>query len=252
MHDLEAAISKGELAVSATPEDYPDRAALLNNLGKSLSDRYNWTGNMLDLKVALPSFTMSFNLLNTLPLVRIGAARHAIRILIFTENWDQASSLSQAAMKLLPFVCGRYLVREDQQYAILQISGLVANACSLSLQIGRVHQALQQLEFGRGIILGCLIDSRSDLTLLRNDYPGLAKEYDALRIKAYAPIEEKQPVLREKLLNERRHAASTLEDCSHRIRQEHGYERFLLQLTVHELQQYANEGPIVIVHVTDI
>ncbi len=168
------------------------------------------------------------------------------------ENWDQASSLAQAAVKLLPFVCGRYFVREDQQYAILQISGLVADACSLSLQIDRAHQALQQLEFGRGIILGYLIDSRSDLTLLQKDYPGLAKEYDTLRFKAYAPIEEKQSLPLEQLLKERRQAASSLEDCLDRIRQEHGYERFLLEPTVHELQQYANEGPIVIVNVTDI
>ena len=53
---------------------------------------------------------------------------------------------------MLPFVCGRYLVREDQQYAISQISGLVADACSLSLQVDCVHQALQQLEFGRVIV----------------------------------------------------------------------------------------------------
>ena len=84
------------------------------------------------------------------------------------------------------------------------------------------------------------------------DYPGLAKEYDALRFMAYAHIEEKEPVLREKLLKERREAASSLEDCLHRIRQEHGYERFLLEPTVHELKQCANEGPIVIVNVTDI
>ena len=252
MHDLEAAISKAELAVSAIPEDHPDRAGRLYNLGTMLSHRYNRTGNMHDLEVQLESLIMSFNLLNALPLTRIRAARCALRILLSNENWDQASSLAQAAVKLLPFVCGRYLVREDQQHAILQISGLVADACSLSLQVGRVQQALQQLEFGRGIILGYLIDSRSNLTLLQKDYPGLAKEYDALRFKAYARIEEKQPVLREKLLKEHREAVSSLEDCLHRIRQKPGYERFLLEPTVHELKQCANEGPIVIVNVTDI
>ncbi len=252
MHDLEAAISEAELAVSTTPEDHPDRAALLHNLGLMLSYRYNPTGNMHDLKAALESFTMSFNLSNALPLTRMTDARLAIRILVFMENLDQASSMAQAAIKLLPFVCGRYLSRDDQQYAILQISGLAADACSLSLQVGCVHQALQQLEFGRGIILGYLIDSRSDFTLLQKDYPGLATEYDALRFKAYAAIEEKQPVLREKLLKERREAASSLEDCLHRIRQEQGYDRFLLESTVQELQQCANEGPIVIVNITDI
>ncbi len=78
--------------------------------------------------------------------------------------------------------------RGDQQYAILQTSGIAADSCSLSLKAGHVYQALQQLECGRGMIHGYLMDSRSDLTLLQRDYPGLANEYDALRFKAYTHI----------------------------------------------------------------
>ncbi len=252
IHNLEAAISKAELVVSTVSEDHPDMVKYLNNLGKMLSDRYNQTKNIHDLETALKSFIRSFNLLNAIPLIRIIGARRAIRILVSMENWDQASSLAHAAIKLLPFICGRYLSREDQQYAILQISGLAADACSLSLKVGHVHQALQQLEFGRGIILGYLMDSRSDLTQLQKDYPDLANRYETFRFKAYAHIEAMQPVLREKLLKERQEAAISLEDCLRRIRQEQGYERFLLEPTVHELQQCANEGPIVIVNVTDI
>lgn len=178
MHDLEIAISRAELAVLIAPEDHPERARWLNNLGADLSHRYNDNekGNIDDLEAALQYFIRSFNFSNAIPLSRIRAARYAIRILVFMENWDQASSMAQPAIKLLPFACGRYLSRDDQQYAILQISGLAADACSLSLKAGRDHQALQQLEFGRGIILGYLIDGRSDLTPLQKDYPVLANE----------------------------------------------------------------------------
>ncbi len=172
MHDLEATISNTELAVSLTPTDPPAQAKRLRNLGISLSDQYEQTGNMYDLEAALKSFITSFNIANAIPLTRIRTARCAIRILLITKDWDQASRLAQDAVKLLPFVCGRYSSHADQQYAILQISGLVADACSLSLQVGNVHQALGQLELGRGIILGYLMDSRSDLSLLQKDYPG--------------------------------------------------------------------------------
>ena len=168
------------------------------------------------------------------------------------EKWDQASSLAQAAIELLPLVCGRYLSRSDQQYAILQISGLAADACSLSLKVGHVHRALQQLEFGRGVILGYLIDGRNNLADLQEDYPHLANEYDALRFKAYTDIEAKEPVIREQLVKERRDASSRLEDCLNRIRQQSGYERFLLEATVNEIKEGAKEGPIVIVNATDI
>ena len=249
--DLEAAICKMELAVSITPRDHSDQALWLQSLGSRLSDRFYRTGKIGDLQAALESFTSSFDLSSALPLTRVQSARRAIHILVSIENWDRASSLAQAALKLLPFICDRYLGRTDQQYAILQISGLAADACSLSLRIGHVHEALQQLEFGRGIILGYLMDGRSDLAQLQNDYPGLANEYEALRFKAYTDISAKEPIIREQLHRERREAASRLEDCLHQIRQKDGYERFLMDPTLDELKQSAIEGPIIIVNATD-
>ena len=53
MDDSQAAISKTELAVSATPEDHADQAELLNNLACMLSDRYNRTGSIDDLEAAI-------------------------------------------------------------------------------------------------------------------------------------------------------------------------------------------------------
>lgn len=46
------AISKAELALSATPEDHPDRARRLDNLVITLSDRYKRAGNIDDLRAA--------------------------------------------------------------------------------------------------------------------------------------------------------------------------------------------------------
>lgn len=80
----------------------------------------------------------------------------------------------------------------------------------------------------------------------------MANNYDAFRFKSYTDIEVKEPVIREQLLKERRNAASRLEHCLHQIRQESGYERFLLEPTLDELQQSAKEGPIVIVNATDL
>ena len=74
------------------------------------------------------------------------------------------------------------------------------------------------MEFGRGVILGYLVDGRSGLTKLQHDYPYLANEYAARSIEAYTDIKEKEPLIREQLLRERRVAATRLEDCIHRIR----------------------------------
>ena len=53
LQDLEAAIVHAEAAVEATPEDHPDKAAMLNNLGNMLIRRYERTGNLQDLEAAI-------------------------------------------------------------------------------------------------------------------------------------------------------------------------------------------------------
>ncbi|KUL81295.1 hypothetical protein ZTR_09390 [Talaromyces verruculosus] len=53
MVELEEAIQVTRQAVEATPDDHPDRAGQLNNLGSHLGDRYSRTGAMADLEEAI-------------------------------------------------------------------------------------------------------------------------------------------------------------------------------------------------------
>jgi len=53
MEDLEEAIRVSRQAVKVTPEDHPDLAAWLNNLGNNLGRRYERTGKMEDLEEAI-------------------------------------------------------------------------------------------------------------------------------------------------------------------------------------------------------
>jgi len=53
MADLEAAIRAVQQAINSTPEDHPDRAGKLNNLGNKLESRYKRTGGIADLEAAI-------------------------------------------------------------------------------------------------------------------------------------------------------------------------------------------------------
>jgi len=53
MGDLEANIARAETAVRAAPVGHPDRARLLDDLGKYLCSRYERTGNVQDLGAAI-------------------------------------------------------------------------------------------------------------------------------------------------------------------------------------------------------
>ncbi|KAL8367940.1 hypothetical protein RB599_003723 [Gaeumannomyces hyphopodioides] len=53
MDDLNRAVEVTDMAVDATPQDHPDRAAILNNLGGWLGRRFDRTGSMDDLNRAV-------------------------------------------------------------------------------------------------------------------------------------------------------------------------------------------------------
>ena len=53
MDDLDRAITMNEQAVASTPDDHPDRAGRLNNLGIALQSRFERTGSMDDLDRAI-------------------------------------------------------------------------------------------------------------------------------------------------------------------------------------------------------
>jgi methyl coenzyme M reductase subunit C-like uncharacterized protein (methanogenesis marker protein 7) len=53
MDDLNRAVEVTNMAVDATPQDHPDRAACLNNLGSRLGTRFKRTGSIKDLNHAV-------------------------------------------------------------------------------------------------------------------------------------------------------------------------------------------------------
>lgn len=59
MHDLEASISKTELAITKTPVDHADQVASLHHLGVMFAARYKQIGNMDDLDAAISKAEMA-------------------------------------------------------------------------------------------------------------------------------------------------------------------------------------------------
>lgn len=53
MEDLEEAIKRAQEAVAATPDDHPNQAPMLNNLGNMLGLRFDRTGKMENLEQAI-------------------------------------------------------------------------------------------------------------------------------------------------------------------------------------------------------
>ncbi|GKZ75539.1 hypothetical protein AnigIFM56816_000192 [Aspergillus niger] len=223
----------------------------LNNLSAYLSWRYDRTGNLDDLEAAIRCARDAVNLSNAFPSHRVTAARRAIRLLAAQSLWHDAAHVANTAIYLLPLVCSRYLSRDDQQHAIAQTAGLAADAGSIFLRLTQPAKALQLLEFGRGLILGYQIDSRSDPETLYADHPSLAQEYDRLRFILSRPVDSGDARSQEDLIHSKQNAPRELERCLATIREQPGYERFLLEPAIEELVAQAQEGPLVTVNITD-
>ncbi|KAH6999266.1 CHAT domain-containing protein [Ilyonectria destructans] len=188
------------------------------------------------------------------PLVRAFAAQNAIQGIRSSQpellKWG--NELASAGLKLLSFACNRDLSRADQQHAIELTSGLAANGCALSILNGNYGEALQRVEYGRGLIIGHIMDRKDDLADLKREHPRRAQEFEGLRRTAFQGIKNANKGMWKTILQERREASSKLENLEKEIRQLPGFEQFQRLPSVPDLQRYASEGPIVIVNITDI
>ncbi|KAH8895994.1 hypothetical protein GQ53DRAFT_681623 [Thozetella sp. PMI_491] len=252
--DLEEAIQLAQRAVEDAAETDPARVNCMSNLGVLLERRYDEEHNPPDIEraVELARGAAAEQPLGV-ALTRMLALRTALLLLRNSEDWNQSMVVVEAAVKLIPQICSRYAAREDQQHAVIQISGLAADACAVLLKLGNTEKAVELLELGRGLIIGYTIDGLDDLSRLQSMDGTLAQRYRTLKTQASMPIDGWDSVGRERLFKERREAVYAIDACIHDIRQTvPGQERFLLGPTVEEMKRHAVEGPIVVVNVTDI
>jgi hypothetical protein len=113
---------------------------------------------------------------------------------------------------------------------------------------------VEYLEEGRGVILGYLIDGRSDVLELTEKHPNEAKEFNRLRHKASALISfDTPPGIQRQLSLDCDKAVDDLERHLTYIRTHlPGFDRFLLSPSSSDLRKCAADSPIVIVNVTYI
>ncbi len=280
--ELGSAIELYRQAVSLTPHLFNEKVLRLRDLATVYVKRYEdapiGMKNNVDSDMAVSSFKTASQNIQGLPIDRIECARGAISLYVGKGEWKEARRLAEEILKLVPLACRRYTSREAQRHAISQVSGIASLAASLSLQDGEAGIALQQLEFGRGLILGYTIDDRSDLLALRRDHQDLARRYESLRYQSDADeIEDyrttalpkdftnewsegipgqltrewKEEFARE-LGKQRREALAEIEICTDKIRKLSGYERFQMSQEIDELKRQATQGPILVVNISDV
>ena len=265
--DLDAAITAGQQAVDATPADHPDRAVYLSNLAIALRIRFERFGDLADLDAAIDVGRQAVAVTVAPPRVRAVAARGWGRAAGGGRRWREAVAGFAAAAELAGLVAPRSLTRGDQEYLLEDLGGLAADAVACCVHAGLVDRAVELFEQGRGVLLGQALDTRTDLTTLTEQHPGLAARFTALRDDLdraddpagplaamptgteMAATEGRAEAAR-RGMERRRAAATAFDQVIAEIRELPDFHGFLRPPRLTELAAAASEGPVVIVAVS--
>ncbi|CUS11113.1 unnamed protein product, partial [Tuber aestivum] len=256
--DFQNAIQHSEEALAATPPDNPSRAGVCTILGGLLESKFSRLQCENDSNRSLRLYIEAHDCRASPPIVRIRAARKAASLLYSAEKFLESISILEDAVNLMPNVDLRFLNRDDQQHRLSELSGLASIAASVALQAGRgAYHSLKLLELGRGIIMGFLIDSRSDVSDLKTDHPVLFGQFQSLRLEIDSPIDEINCVtdqapheIQNRAISRRWEAAYELVEVLEHIRSLPGYEEFLLPPSQGAMMKMAANGPIVVFNST--
>jgi hypothetical protein len=259
--DLDDAIAAFANALQVTSADHPDRAGTLTNLGSALRTRFDRTGRKSDWDAALSTYEEAVGVATSAPTNRIKAARAAAGLAAPTEP-GRVADLLESAVRLLPEVALRRLVRSDQQHAISRFVGLASDAAAAALMATDTPssepatRALRLLEAGRAILLSQSLETRSDLTDLRQQYPELAARFVELRDLLDVHADSSEILVQQldapavlsqatRSVEDRRRLVDELTAILGRIRSLPKFASFGLPPTTDELLAEAAWGPVV-------
>lgn len=251
--DLDASIDALRLAVSEGPGESPEHARYLVNLADALRERFRRSGAQADLDGALSAYTQTAAAATVSASNRIRAGRAAARLMGRTDP-AAAARLYDGAIRLLPEMAPRALGREDQQHLIGGFAGLPAEAASLALSdpsvpaAERPARALLLLEAGRAVLYSQVLETRGDISDLRESHPELAARFENLRERLDRPtdgidLDGGHGVPRRQL-------ATEFAELLARIRAQPGFGSFALPPVLGELVAQAAEGPVVTFNVS--
>ncbi|KAI0423416.1 CHAT domain-containing protein [Xylaria sp. FL1042] len=197
-------------------------------------------GAIADLEEARICYFSTVHHVPSATSIRITAGRQFLSLPRVVQDINQAYVVAKATVDLIPLSTSRSLHHADKQYLLSQAAGIASDAAAIALQSnkGPAHAA-ELLETGRGVLAGALQDLRTDQSMLKQQYPELARSFTELRQQLDAPAGD-----------QRRRADEQLNHLLGDIRARPGFDRFLLTALGAEMQEAVHQGPIVILNVS--
>lgn len=226
-------------ALEALPDDHPDLAAHLANLAEAYRSRFHrdrWLPRRKELRALAERVRRNTT---ASPGARV-RAHHVVGWLANARGeHDLAVALLDTAAALLPSIPPREAGWSDQEHQLGRHSGLAAEGIAAHCAVDDPVGAVRTAELSRGVLLAAQLDSRTDLTDLRQAHPARADRFERIRARLA------EPEIRAGTRRELWEAHDALLADIRRLR---GFERFLLPPRLAELTPAAAGGAVVMVN----
>jgi tetratricopeptide (TPR) repeat protein len=259
-HYLEQSIQYYQQSLDIWPMDHPGRGFTSLALGLEFQNRFHFEYSLVDRTKSNENFESALFSQNSPSSVRIRAGLELVKSLSKEEQWDSAVHVVDEILELFPDLTVPTQTRDDMQVSLQQLSGISSIAASVFLKAGKpAIEALEVLERGRGIIASLTMDTRSDISVLKEKHPNLWSRYTECQQKLSTVNTDAGSSLGTNLeefyviKNKRRQDLfGTLENLRKEVRSHPGLERFLLPLTESQILDLAQAGPIVCYNMSEI
>ncbi|OIW24945.1 hypothetical protein CONLIGDRAFT_648022 [Coniochaeta ligniaria NRRL 30616] len=256
---LNQAIKHLTAALGLMPHIHSYRALWLNNLALAYEElhKHQPASGLYDL--ALLRYQEAAKLETAAPVLRITAAYRAIVLLAGLRDLRRARRFVKLAIKLLPAISPRLLLREDQQDLISIFGGLGCYGAAVLLHVGdSPAEAVHALEATRGVMNSMLIDTRMDITLLEERDEMLAAEFKDITAKLDHAMSDTSSRLASprSIVNRdpetRIAAAKAFDNVVQKVRQLDGLHDFLMAPTGEQMQAMAASSHLILVNVSSL
>ncbi|KAF2804384.1 uncharacterized protein BDZ99DRAFT_544903 [Mytilinidion resinicola] len=255
MEDLKEAVKHSRQTLELSPETSPERARYLANASRALLAlaKSDHSSSVEDPSAANGNLDEAITYSKEAARLSVGDESQSRPEILL--SYASSSRMLSQAVELLPRVISRSLLRSDQQFILSQIPGLAADAAALEMRVNkRADEAVRLLELGRGVIAGLYINERSETADVEEAHPELAKRFRDVQERLDRSEEDVLlPDVRSFLQSQaarRYDAVQEFDRIAAEIREQPGFDRFLLGPAPDELTALAVEGPIVYFNVS--
>ncbi|KAF5614490.1 30S ribosomal S17P protein [Fusarium sp. NRRL 25303] len=254
LEDLDKAIGLTQEALLALGPNHPQQADTMSLIALFFAKRYGETESPDDLQRTEFFYRAALFQTQSPIVTRIEAGVKLISVCMVQRNMEQAYEDAKYVVDLIPQMAVRSLKSSDKQDLLLKIGGVSSEAAGLALHLDEDPLvALSLLEKGRGIFALSLEEMRADINALEEQCPDLARKFVSLREQLSASTSSGKTLDTEdpewNVDESRRHeAGDEFESLLGEIRQQSGFETFLLPPSESEIRFAVERGPIVVIN----